>query len=223
MQRTLERHDRNEAHVIPILVRPVDNWQAVPFVRLQVLPKDSQPISVWQKEDQAFVDVAAGIRRAIEELSLFTATLPQADFPPIWNIPFAQNPFFLGRDDLLARIHTELQRRKSAALSQPQRMAISGLGGIGKTQLTVEYAYRFHQDYQAVLWASAEDAETLTASYITIATLLNLPEKDAQEQAQTVQATKTWLQTHQSWLLILENADEPALVLVSSVVCPNKK
>jgi tetratricopeptide (TPR) repeat protein len=126
--------------------------------------------------------------------------------PPIWNIPYPRNSFFIGRDEILTRLRTQLQSGQATALSQPQ--AITGLGGIGKTQIAVEYAYRFHQDYQVVLWARAEDTEALTSSFITIATLLNLAEQKAQDQTITVDAVKTWLQTHSGWLLILDNADD---------------
>jgi hypothetical protein len=51
----------------------------------------------------------------------------------------------------------------------------------------VEYAYRYQQDYQIVLWAQADSRETLISSYETIAHLLNLPVGDAQEQTFTVQ------------------------------------
>jgi hypothetical protein len=56
---------------------------------------------------------------------------------PIWNIPYQRNRFFTGREELLKHLHDNLTNRKAAALSQ----AISGLGGIGKTQTAVEYAY----------------------------------------------------------------------------------
>jgi len=57
-------------------------------------------------------------------------------FPAHWNVPFARNPFFTGREDLLEQLHTHLSRTMTAvALSQPQ--AVSGLGGIGKTQLAM--------------------------------------------------------------------------------------
>lgn len=130
--------------------------------------------------------------------------------PPIWNIPYSRNSFFIGRDELIIRLRTQLQAGQATALSQPQ--AITGLGGIGKTQIAVEYAYRFHQDYQAVLWARAETTEDLTSSYVTMASLLSLPEKEAQEQEITIDAVKTWLQTHGGWLLILDNADDLSLV-----------
>ena len=50
---------------------------------------------------------------------------------------------------------------------------MSGLGGIGKTQTAVEYAYRYHEEYQAVLWARAESHEALTSSFVEIAGLLD--------------------------------------------------
>jgi len=89
---------------------------------------------------------------------------------------------------------------------------MSGLGGIGKTQTAVEYAYRYHEEYQAVLWARAESHETLTSSLVEIAALLDLPQKDEQDQTIIVQAVKRWLQDNHGWLLILDNADEPKIV-----------
>ncbi|HEY1348866.1 MAG TPA: tetratricopeptide repeat protein [Ktedonobacteraceae bacterium] len=101
-----------------------------------------------------------------------------------------------------------MHNEQSAAIGQ----GISGLGGVGKTQLAVEYAYRFRQEYQAVLWATAESVETLNASYVELAAQLKLPERDAQEQEAIVQAVKDWLRTHHAWLLILDNADQPELL-----------
>jgi tetratricopeptide (TPR) repeat protein len=210
MQRALERHEAGEARIIPIIVRPAD-WRHAPFAQLQALPTDAKAITTWHNQDEAFVDVVAGIRRAIEDLSLLPASVSRAKLPAIWNIPYPRNPFFTGRDELLSQLHNQLRVGQTIALSQSPH-ALSGLGGIGKTQLATEYAYRYFQEYQAVLWARAESEDTIKASYTTIATLLKLPECNAQEQEIIVQAVKTWLQTHRNWLLILDNADDLELL-----------
>lgn len=69
MKRALERHERGEARVIPIILRPVD-WQNAPFGKLKALPTDAKPIfsSKWHTLDEAFFDVAEGIREAIKSL-----------------------------------------------------------------------------------------------------------------------------------------------------------
>jgi tetratricopeptide (TPR) repeat protein len=90
--------------------------------------------------------------------------------------------------------------------------SLNGLGGIGKTQTAVEYAYRHRQLYKAVLWAGANTRETLVADYVAIAGLLDLPEKNAQGQGEAVAAVKRWLENNSNWLLILDNADEIEIV-----------
>src|SRR5579872_861085 len=77
--------------------------------------------------------------------------------PLLWSVPHQRNPYFTGREALLQHLHHTLTTSKAAALTHPQ--AISGLGGIGKTQLALEYAYRYHQEYQAVFWVKADTRE----------------------------------------------------------------
>ena len=74
MTRALERHDRNNACVIPIILRPVD-WQSSSFGRLQALPTNGKPITTWRNRDEAFFTIAKGIRAAIESIHAISASV----------------------------------------------------------------------------------------------------------------------------------------------------
>jgi CheY-like chemotaxis protein len=61
----VERHARGEARVIPVILRDCD-WAIDPLDRLMPLPKDGRPVASWASRDEAFADVARGIRKAVE-------------------------------------------------------------------------------------------------------------------------------------------------------------
>jgi tetratricopeptide (TPR) repeat protein len=207
MKEAIARHDANRARVIPIVLRPTDLKDS-PFTKLKMLPTDAKAVTRWPTLDDAFEDVVQGIRAAIDDL---TSKGQKINPPPIRrNIPYERNPLFTGREDILKRLRTALKEGKTTALTQPQ--AISGLGGIGKTQTAVEYAYRYQDDYRAILWVKAESSDSLMSDFVSIATLLDLPEKQEQEQRLIVEAVKRWFQDNTGWLLIFDNADELAMV-----------
>src|SRR5947209_5915669 len=131
--------------------------------------------------------------------------------PPIWNVPHRRNPFFTGREEILAHLHTLLRNSKAAALTQAQ--AISGLGGIGKTQVAVEYAYRYRDHYQAIFWINATSLDAISAYFVILATLLDLPEQQEKEQDIVLRAVKRWLSSHTHWLLILDNVDDLEMIV----------
>ncbi len=128
--------------------------------------------------------------------------------PPdrIWTVPYPHNPFFTGREDYLEQLHTNLLAHKAAAITQPQ--AIHGLGGIGKTQIAVEYAHRHRETYPYVFWVNAATLETLFVDFITLAKLLGLSLSNDDEQKTIVTFVRNWLDTHERWLLIFDNADD---------------
>jgi tetratricopeptide (TPR) repeat protein len=218
MKRALERHDLNQARVIPIVLRPVD-WEGAPFAHLQVLPSNAKPVTRWKNRDDALLDVGRGIRVAIEEFrasSLGTSSWDvkqmSAKKEPLrlWKVPYRRNPFFTGREDALAVLHDRLHRGGAAALTQAQ--AISGLGGIGKTQTALEYAYRYRDDYQVVLWVKADTVEALTSDFMVIANLLNVAEQGASDLNQVMSAVRYWLEQNTHWLLIMDNVESMDLV-----------
>ena len=121
-------------------------------------------------------------------------------FLPPWNVPHARNPFFTGRKQILTALQKALKKTGTAALS--------GIGGVGKTQTAVEFAHLHRDNYNAVLWASAESRDTLLSSFAAIAGHLNLPEATATDQQVAASATQRWLESNTSWLLFLDNADD---------------
>ena len=132
------------------------------------------------------------------------APLPQLerkqDFLPRWNVPYSRNPFFTGRERILEALCAALEKRGRAALS--------GLGGVGKTQAATEYAYLHRKEYESVFWARAESRDTLLSDFVSIASVLNLPESTAKEQETAVGAVQRWLEANAGWLLVLDNADD---------------
>ena len=119
------------------------------------------------------------------------------------NLP-ERNPFFTGREQVLVRLQEALAARG--------RTALSGLGGVGKTQTAVEYAHRHLKEYDCIFLVSAASREGLLSGYVTIAGLLKLPEAGAQDQTLIMDAVKRWLGSHRGWLLVLDNADRPDIV-----------
>lgn len=335
IKRALELHQAGKSRVIPLIMRPTD-WKKTPLAHLRALPGGDQPVTSWSNPDQAFLDIAFGIRRAVEELTaqppgrlafeqqagesrssapffaevsrpegagdlvhlgvvveqpltgMGTATLPQsapsrqqsivegaqigekipadqpgltggaqnmrnaprrnpdvqrprqalppgpniqkaalspsdtqfvrsrpqahfgAPFPRFWNVPRRHSLYFTGRMPLLEQIYHTFCFANEAGVISPQ--AITGLGGMGKTQVAAEYAFRFRDVYEAILWVSAESRESLLADFRAIASLLECPPDLLDEPASLLQTMREWFRSQSKWLLIFDNADNPALV-----------
>jgi len=145
--------------------------------------------------------------KTAEELGfLASGTCSEATIegPRFWHVPLRRNPFFTGREANLEQIQTALQAHRPAGLS----LAISGLGGIGKTSLVLEYAYRFRAHYQAILWVGADSREHLLANLAWLTRVLDLPEQHEADQGRAVAAVQRWLQNSPSWLLIVDNVED---------------
>jgi tetratricopeptide (TPR) repeat protein len=130
---------------------------------------------------------------------------PQPELPklerrmasPFFTVPLPDNPFFTERANELAEIKDALEKRGIFALT--------GMGGMGKTQTATRYCYLHRDQYPAVLWVRAENDKTLYADLTRLAALLKLPEATAQEQKLVLEAVKAWLDAQPHWLLVLDN------------------
>jgi len=211
MKRALERHAAGEARVVPIILRPV-HWEDPSLQKLQVLPTNSKPVTTWPMPptyDDAFLDIVRGLEKVVKELASSLGDHP-GSLPFIWNIPYRRNPFFTGREDLLYELHSQLTAPKAAPFPFP--LALSGLGGIGKTQTAIEYAYRHRDGYRLIWWVRAGTYETLISDFTALADALNLSEKEEEDQKRVIASVKHWLTTHRDWLLILDNVDDRKVI-----------
>ena len=124
--------------------------------------------------------------------------------PAIWNITEERNPYFTGRDQALAELHQALTAGQTAALTQ----AIKGLGGVGKSQLALEYAFRHAGEYDGIWWLHAEEPTTLARDYVDLAPKLGVPV--VTDEGQMVRQVREQLSQRQRILLIFDNATEPS-------------
>ena len=136
--------------------------------------------------------------------------LPPGPVPAIWGGVPAQNKNFTGRDDILDALHEGLSREVTAVLPH----ALQGLGGVGKTAVAVEYAYRYRDQYELVWWIPADQPVLVQASLAQLAPSLGLPPATATgigvegAAAATLNALRKG-EPYKRWLLIFDNADEP--------------
>ncbi|MGC2112663.1 MAG: tetratricopeptide repeat protein [Candidatus Korobacteraceae bacterium] len=129
---------------------------------------------------------------------------PSAKPQQIFTVPLPENPFFTGREEALDGVKASLEERGIAALT--------GMGGVGKTQTAAQYAHRHRNEYPAVLWVRAESLETLFADLTQLAGRLELPEREAKEQSLVLDAVKRWLDEQERWLVVLDNVEDYGIV-----------
>jgi hypothetical protein len=119
-----------------------------------------------------------------------------------------RNPHFTGRGDMLDNLHSLLINSSRQAALLPHML--HGLGGVGKTQLAVEYVYRYSHEYELVYWISAENPDQVRNSLASLGSIMRLPE--SVNVSRTAEAVLDALRTRhpfRKWLLVFDNADQP--------------
>ncbi|HEY0832978.1 MAG TPA: toll/interleukin-1 receptor domain-containing protein [Azospirillum sp.] len=202
LKEAMRRHAAGEARVVPVIVRPVDLWYEATFGKLLAVPEDGKPVTEWRNRDRAWTQVAAEIRRNIEEQEARSKPKHDGGCTPV-HLPWPENPYFQDPHDLLGRIAESLNAGGTAVVTH-------GMGGVGKTQAALHYAHRARDRYRVVWWVEAETSAGRDLGYQTLAKALSLPEADAREAAATRAAVRDWLARNDGWLLVFDNAEDAA-------------
>jgi hypothetical protein len=126
--------------------------------------------------------------------------------PLVWRVP-PRNAAFTGRDRMLADVRAGLSGGGRLALQ-----ALEGMGGVGKTSLAIEYAHRFAGDFEAVWWVDAENPGLIEEQYRELAVAARVADADVAVQAGAA-AGRAWLRRESGWLVVFDNAEDPAPVL----------
>jgi tetratricopeptide (TPR) repeat protein len=122
----------------------------------------------------------------------------------VTNLP-PRNPDFSGRSTLLKELHETLMTAGTMAVVQAA--AVHGLGGVGKTQLALEYAHRYATDYDVIWWVPAEQAVAIPGSMARLARRLGVPEQA--DQSELLASLWDVLRERNRWLLVYDNAERP--------------
>jgi tetratricopeptide (TPR) repeat protein len=115
-------------------------------------------------------------------------------------LPKERNPLFVGRKVLLNRLFGMLCE------TNPHRVALYGMGGIGKTETALAYTYSYKDYYRSIFWINGINQASLLSGFQQIASIIGLETTGSStEPAESVLA---WLQGHENWLLVIDNLDD---------------
>jgi len=181
------------ANIIPVRIeelKPDGLWAS--RVYIDIAGKDKP------NAEKILLKGLAHLKNAPLTETIRTASLPEtvkinSNFPK-WN------RYFTGRDVELYKIHQTLNNNES--------LAIIGLGGVGKSQIAIEYAYRYASEYQYIWWVNAETGENTFTSYQDFAFKNEIISKDTKETEIIIEAVCNWMQQHDNWLFIFDNIED---------------
>ena len=174
-----------------------------------------------KSEDSARGILLAGLRRHCgliargaplesRERSVLVRPSYPGDLPKIWKVPHARKTSFTDRESLLRQLDSVFYDRQGAMHVR----ALTGLPGVGKTELAVEHAWAHYAKYRkAVWWVDAHDPMTLKQGLTTLADALEIQRNPDRQDDAIVEVVRQWLEHNKNWLLVLDGCDDPAQVL----------
>jgi hypothetical protein len=133
--------------------------------------------------------------------------------PVIWGEVPQRNRNFTGREEILTRLREGFRKEPASTVAAvlPTR-ALQGMGGVGKTALSIEYAHRYQSDYDLVLWIRADQAALVRSQLAALAGRLGIQPATTTGIEVAVPAVLDALRRgvpYSRWLLVFDNADQP--------------
>jgi hypothetical protein len=179
---------------------------------------ETQDVQARQTLNRLAAAGGPGLRQRYPDLASWTAEVGDRSAergerqlserePAIWGEVPQQNKNFTGREDFLTHLHASIT---TVAALVPH--ALHGLGGIGKTAIAAEYAYRYRSEYDVVWWIPADQPTLVRISLASLAPQLGLPPATETGIAETAAAVLDALrrgEPYERWLLIFDHADQP--------------
>ncbi|KAL4959124.1 putative kinesin light chain, partial [Aspergillus stella-maris] len=191
-------------------------WDHVPCIIIKGVCDycDSHKSKVWQAYAAA---TGASVAKAFLEYWM-PANHQDASKHCHVMIPFARNRHFVGRQEEIEKINDSI-----TVPDGPRKLAITGLGGVGKTQIALELAYRMRDREPgcSIFWVPCTSYEAIEQAYMSIAQMVGL---HGVEPAKVKERLKTYFsQTDEKWVLIFDNADDMEMWINGSPTAPPLK
>jgi Tetratricopeptide repeat/NB-ARC domain len=171
------------------------------------LPTDLRPFAAASREALEFLGEAPARWHEHDLISITPEPSGRADYAIRGGLP-PRNVNFTGRDEQLARLRQ--QQSPAAAVILPH--ALQGMGGVGKTQIAIEYAHRYRSDYDLIWWVQADQRALVSQSLADLAGRLRLAASGTADTEEAAAAALDALRQgvpYGRWLLIFDNADQP--------------
>lgn len=137
----------------------------------------------------AHIESTSRIHKAITQ-----TILSRVEVTKVTTLPFGRNASFVCRDNVLKRIEDGLYPAKPDPGCGTRSCVIHGMGGVGKTQTVLEFAYRFSRPDCYIFWLQTETPTELAETFSRIAKVLNLAkDSEIQDQTQLITLAQQWL------------------------------
>ncbi|KKO97403.1 hypothetical protein THAR02_10491 [Trichoderma harzianum] len=164
----------------------------------------------FDRERQVLVDtelIYGGRIRAVEAMIPITSSAAREP-ERLYIVPFQRNPRFQARGNTLSLLHQNLCEVTDDETIRQKSCVVHGGGGMGKTQLAIEYTHRYRRHFDYIVWICAESKTELTNGMAELAKRLKISDAQGATSRASIEAARTWLETtDKRWLLVFDNAN----------------